>query len=118
MATRSVALKVAHHTSFLAWPSPGQLCGICGVGVHDFLCERCGAPMHFDCYWLAVASEAERQGVANAVAEVNALREQEFEEFEDNALREQEFEVPVRLETCPGDDYLEHLGSLCRGCRS
>jgi hypothetical protein len=59
--------------------------------------------MHWDCYWLAVASEAERQGVANAVAEVNAL--------------EQEFEVP-RFETCPGDDYLEHLGILCRGCRS
>jgi hypothetical protein len=70
--------------------------------------------MHFVCYWLAVASEAERQGVANAVAEMNALP------IGTAIIRlgEQEFEVPVRLETCPGDDYLEHLGSLCRGCRS
>ncbi len=115
MATRSVASKAAHHTSFLTWPSPRQLCGICGVGVHDFLCERCGAPMHWDCYWLAVASEAERQGVANAAAEINALPIVGTAILRDG---EQEFEVPIRLETCPGDDYLEHLGSLCRGCRS
>jgi hypothetical protein len=105
----------AHHLDCLSMPFPRELCGICGVGVHDFLCDRCGAAMHWACYWLAVASEAERQGVADAVAEVNARPIAGIVII--CGAGDHEVEIPV-IDPCSAGDYLAHLGSFCRACRS
>jgi hypothetical protein len=104
------------HYLFLPEPPPKEArCVVCrGPWAGDAFCERCHAPMDFDCHQNRVITPAERQAFQAMLDELNApgplLR------VKGRLPDGRRFRVTVRADHRPADDLW--LIMLCPGCRS
>ena len=104
------------HYLFLPEPPPKEArCVVCrGPWAGDAFCERCHAPMDFDCHQNRVIMPAERQAFQAMLDELNAPCP--MVEVEIGSPEGHHFTVSVRRDWCPADETW--LIVLCPGCRS
>ena len=106
-----------HHLDLMPPPPKAWHCGICGrpeERYEDAPCERCGAMMHWRCYWPAALTDAERAAFQAAADEANTAPTTLIEV----RVGSQHFEMPVHTSHGACDDYFDRLIILCPGCRS
>jgi hypothetical protein len=104
------------HYLFLPDPPPKEArCVVCrGPWAGDACCERCHAPMDFDCHQNRVIAPAERLAFQEMLDELNAPGP--MVEVEIGSPEGHHFTVTVRADHRPADDLW--LIVLCPGCRS
>jgi len=113
-----IAAGLVRHAALLPPTPQTWRCALCREPEEPYEvtpCERCGALMHWRCYWPAALSDAERMAAQAAIDEANAPGP-------DTGVVEiqaghRHFQVPVRGHR-PCDDFFGGLIILCPGCRS
>lgn len=106
------------HLALLPSPPPAWRCGLCAQReepAEDARCERCGAMLHWRCYWPAALAEPEGTAAEAAIDEANAAQSRLLVEIR---LGPHAIRVPVRTESLAADGVLDRLLILCPGCRS
>jgi hypothetical protein len=109
--------RLVQHGELIPDPPPGRICPLCRGPERredSVPCERCGALLHFPCYWPAALTEAERRGLAVALEADEHAPRRRVQIRSGGRL----FEDEVIVGRSAAEDFLNRQIILCSGCRS